>query len=53
MWAISTGLLEIVAAIRLRREIEGEFWLILSGVVSIAFGVFLVARPGQGALSVL
>lgn len=53
VWAISTGLLEIVAAIRLRREIEGEFWLILSGVVSIAFGVFLVARPGQGALSVL
>jgi uncharacterized membrane protein HdeD (DUF308 family) len=52
-WAIATGLLEILAAIRLRKEIEGEFWLALSGLVSIAFGVLLMARPGAGALSVL
>ena len=44
---------QVVAGIRLRKEIEGEFWLILSGLVSIALGVFLVARPGAGALSVL
>ena len=53
IWVTGTGLLQIVAGIRLRKEIEGEFWLILSGLVSIGFGVFLVARPGQGALSVL
>jgi len=53
VWVTGTGLLAVVAGIRLRKEIEGEFWLILSGLVSIAFGVFLVARPGQGALSVL
>ena len=52
VWAIATGLLELVAVIRLRKEIEGEFWLGLSGLVSIAFGVFLMARPGEGALSV-
>ena len=52
-WAIATGLLETVAAIRLRKEIEGEFWMGLSGLVSIAFGVLLMARPGSGALSVL
>jgi len=46
-------LLEIVAAVRLRKEIEGEFWLILAGAVSIAFGVLLLTRPGAGALSVL
>lgn len=52
-WAIGTGLLEIVAAIRLRKEIEGEFWLGLTGLVSIAFGLLLMARPGQGILTVI
>jgi uncharacterized membrane protein HdeD (DUF308 family) len=53
IWAISTGLLELVAAIKLRKEIHGEVWLVLAGLLSIAFGVFLMARPGAGALSVL
>jgi uncharacterized membrane protein HdeD (DUF308 family) len=53
VWAIATGLLEIVAAIRLRKEIEGEFWMILGGLLSVAFGVMLMARPALGALSVL
>jgi uncharacterized membrane protein HdeD (DUF308 family) len=53
IWAIATGLLAIVAAIRVRKEIEGEFWLILAGLASVAFGVLAVARPGAGALSIL
>jgi uncharacterized membrane protein HdeD (DUF308 family) len=53
IWAIATGLLEIVAGVRLRQEIDGEFWLILSGLLSVAFGMFLIARPGNGALAVL
>jgi uncharacterized membrane protein HdeD (DUF308 family) len=53
IWAIATGLLEIVAAIRLRKEIEGEFWMALGGLASVAFGMLLVARPGGGALAVL
>jgi uncharacterized membrane protein HdeD (DUF308 family) len=53
IWAITTGLLEVVAAIRLRKEIEGEFWLGLAGLISICFGVIIVARPSVGALSVL
>jgi uncharacterized membrane protein HdeD (DUF308 family) len=52
-WAIVTGLLEIAASIRLRKEIRGEFWVALAGLVSVAFGVFLLARPGIGALSLL
>jgi uncharacterized membrane protein HdeD (DUF308 family) len=53
IWAIATGLFEIIAAVRLRQEIEGEFWLILGGLLSVAFGVLLLARPGAGALSVV
>lgn len=52
-WAIVTGILEIIAAIRIRREVHGEWRLVLAGIVSVAFGAFLVARPGQGALTVL
>ena len=53
IWAIATGLLEMVAAIRLRKEIQGEFWLALAGLVSIAFGVMLMARPWAGALTLV
>ena len=51
-WAIVTGILEIVTAIRLRKEITGEFWLILGGLISLAFGVFVIAAPTAGAFAV-
>lgn len=52
-WAIATGVLQVWGAIRLRKEIEGEWLLILSGLLSIAFGFVLIAWPGPGLLSVI
>jgi uncharacterized membrane protein HdeD (DUF308 family) len=53
VWAIATGFLEIAAAVRLRREIEGEGWFIAAGVISLLFGILLIVHPGAGALAIL
>ena len=48
-WAFLTGILELVAAVQLRKHIANEFWLILGGIASIVFGVLLMilsARRG-------
>jgi uncharacterized membrane protein HdeD (DUF308 family) len=52
-WAFITGIFEIVAAIQLRKAIANEFWLILGGIASIAFGVLMVIFPLIGALALI
>jgi uncharacterized membrane protein HdeD (DUF308 family) len=52
-WAILTGVMQIVGAIRLRKEIDNEWMLAASGVLSVLFGVILLVQPGAGALSLL
>jgi len=52
-WSILRGIIEIVAAVRLRDLIKGEWWLILGGIASIAFGVLLVMYPESGLLAVV
>ena len=53
IWAIATGLLQIAAAIRLRRQLAGEVWWILAGIASVIFGVLLIVQPAAGALTLL
>jgi uncharacterized membrane protein HdeD (DUF308 family) len=52
-WAIMMGIAEVVAAIELRKVITGEWLMIIAGLASLAFGVFLIARPAAGALAVV
>lgn len=52
-WALITGGLQIAAAVKLRKEIEGEWLLALSGLLSIALGFLLVFLPEAGAIGLV
>lgn len=53
IWAILSGVVEVIAAVVLRREIEGEWVLFLVGVLSVALGVAMAVLPGVGVLSLI
>jgi uncharacterized membrane protein HdeD (DUF308 family) len=50
---LATGILQFIAAFRLRREIHNEAWLVLTGLISILSGLFVLLRPGDGSLALL
>ncbi|HZS03295.1 MAG TPA: HdeD family acid-resistance protein [Blastocatellia bacterium] len=52
-WAVVRGVFEIVTAIQLRKEISNEWLLIAAGILSVLFGVALVANPAAGALAMV
>jgi uncharacterized membrane protein HdeD (DUF308 family) len=53
IWAILSGIAEMIAAVSLRREIEGEWALFLVGVLCVVLGVAMAVLPGVGLLSLL
>jgi uncharacterized membrane protein HdeD (DUF308 family) len=52
-WAIVFGIMEIIGAIQLRKEIDNEWFLILSGAAAVIFGLILLFRPGLGTLALI
>ena len=52
-WMIATGVMQIIGAIRLRNEIDNEWWLVAAGAVSVIVGLFIAIAPGAGALGLL
>ncbi len=53
LWAIATGIVEVVAAVQLRKEIQDEWILALSGFASIIFGALIAWQPASGTVAVV
>ena len=53
VWAIVTGILEITAAVELRKVIAHEWLMALGGVLSVLFGIAILVQPAAGALALL
>lgn len=51
-WTIVRGVLDLVAAVELRKAVRGEWLLAVAGLISIAFGVLVFIFPGPAALMV-
>jgi len=52
-WALVHGIFEIIGAIKLRKEIDNEWMLILAGAISVLFGLLILFAPGAGALGLI
>jgi uncharacterized membrane protein HdeD (DUF308 family) len=52
VWALLTGLLELADAYRFRKTLRNDWILAVAGVLRVAFGVILIAAPGEGALAI-
>ncbi len=53
VWALITGVFSIIAAIRLRKSLSNEWYLIISGIVAIIFSIFIFARPEAAAVTIM
>jgi uncharacterized membrane protein HdeD (DUF308 family) len=53
VWAVLTGVLEVISAMRLRKVVNHEWAWVISGVLSVVFGVLIMAKPGAGALALV
>src|SRR5690606_35537706 len=47
-WAVVMGVLEIIAALRLRRRLDNQWLLVVSGIISVLLGLSLVMAPEAG-----
>jgi uncharacterized membrane protein HdeD (DUF308 family) len=51
--AIVTGVLDLIAAVRLKRRGRTEWLLFFIGILSVLFGIFVLVVPGAGALALV
>ena len=53
VWAITTGVMQMVGAFMLRKEIDDEWYLIAAGALWVVFGLVLVLKPAVGVIALL
>lgn len=53
VWAIIAGIMQIVAAFRLRKVVRNEWFLAVSGLVTLALGILLIVQPAEGAVALV
>lgn len=53
VWAIVAGVVQIAAAIRLRKVIRNEWFMVITGAVTLILGLLLIVQPAEGALALL
>lgn len=51
VWALVTGVLQIVDAIRLRKVMTNEWFYVVTGALTVLLGIILVLNPAAGALA--
>ncbi|MEO3857066.1 HdeD family acid-resistance protein [Acrocarpospora sp. B8E8] len=52
-WFLITGIVEIVGAVMRRKEVEGDWSMLLNGVLAALFGLILMLWPGAGAIALV
>lgn len=52
-WALVTGILEILAAVQLRRQMAGEWLLLLAGILSLIIGIVFIVLPHAGIVLIV
>jgi uncharacterized membrane protein HdeD (DUF308 family) len=53
LWAIFSGIFQIMAGWSIRKDVEGEWVLFVGGVLAILFGILVFLRPGVGAAGIV
>lgn len=53
IWAVILGLLQIFGSFRLRQSLGNEIWSLLSGILAVLVGLYLIVFPGSGAVSLV
>ena len=53
VWAIFAGVMQLAAAVRLRKVIRNEWFLALSGIVALVLGLLLIVQPAEGAIALV